>query len=120
MRGCKALQGQKVNKGVIMSFSMDIVFVGATVGSGESKKSGRKFDMATIDYAVPAEDFSNDKCVIQKAGYEVKQIDMEKALLSKLRDIPFGTKISCQLAVDPANPRRTFVTDVTVSKQKAA
>lgn len=103
-----------------MSFAMEIVFVGATVGSGESKKTGRQFDMATIDYAVPAEDFVGDKCNIQKAGYEIKQIDMEKSLLTKLRSVPFGTKLSCQLGIDPANPRRTFVADVSIKKKEAA
>ena len=104
-----------------MSMGFDVQFIGATVGSGTSKE-GKPFDMAYLEYAVAAKDFSNDRCRINKAGFESKKIDIDPSLINQLKDYPLGAKLKLVMTPNPENPSRNIVSQVqpAVVARKAA
>lgn len=89
---------------------MEVVFIGATRGSGTSK-AGNEFEMCNLDYAIPAESFSNDKISFQKIGSEVKTVNISKKLFAGI-SAEFGEIIDLEMSPIPHDITKNYVTGI--------
>lgn len=102
---------------------MKVILLGATLGSGISKKSGapKAYQIASLDYVVPARDYISGDHNIQKCGFELKSVSMvqDQTLYNKVVQIgeTHGIcEVDLVLQPDPTNMSRTIVSDITVIK----
>jgi hypothetical protein len=97
---------------------LHVQILGASIGAGTSVKSGtpKPYSFSFVEYLIPASDFIQGDHNIRKAGFEVKQIDMEydEQLFKKIGGLPPLSKVALTLSANPENPSRNIVTDIKV------
>lgn len=95
--------------------TLTVLAIGVVMGNGTSTKSGtpKPYQFANIQYLIPAKDFSNDNTNIQRAGKDMREINMsfDQTLFNKLKGINYPATLELQLEANPENPERNIVVD---------
>lgn len=82
--------------------------------TGISKGSGKPYDMAKLEYLVPARDFSKEGFNRVARGYEFKQADvmLDDALIDDFMKLVFLQPCDIYLAPDPVDMTKNIIVGV--------
>lgn len=101
---------------------MKVILLGAMLGNGVSTKSGspKPYQLNSLEYLVPSQDFIQGDHNIQKCGFTVKSVQMahDQMLYNKIASLSNEsiTEVELTLSPDPENMARNIVTDVQAPK----
>lgn len=82
--------------------------------TGIAKGTGKPYDMAKLEYLVPARDFSKEGFCRVARGYEFKQADvmLDDSLIDDFMKLVFLQPCDIYLAPDPSDMTKNFIVGV--------
>lgn len=88
--------------------TIQVQFVSASRRSGISKKSGAKYDMCNLAYALPLEAVDTQNMTFAGHGFEVMEINLSPEKIGDFAGLELGQQIEVALSADPRNANRNI------------